>query len=245
MSGRATNPVRKARADAVRNRERLLKAAADIFSVGGPDASLEAVAKRAGVGIGTLYRHFPTREALFEAVYRREVDQLSELAERLTNESEPVEALRRWLHANVRLVATKKGMVAALALAAHRPSELHAYSADRLTKAVGSLLDRAAKAGEIRTDITPEDLLRALVGMSYSVYDTPDWRRTRHLRRWPPQTLTALQPPRARKGRTPPIDRHDERARCNGLRPMVALDGCATNGSSRRGGERVAGPRGN
>ena len=89
MSGRATNPVRKARADAVRNRERLLKAAADIFSVGGPDASLEAVAKRAGVGIGTLYRHFPTREALFEAVYRREVDQLSELAERLTNELSP------------------------------------------------------------------------------------------------------------------------------------------------------------
>ena len=180
MSGNATNPVRKPRADAVRNRERLLEAAADIFSASGPDASLEAVAKRAGVGIGTLYRHFPTREVLFEAVYRREVDQLSELAERLANEVEvePVEALRRWLHANVRLVATKKGMVAALALAAHRPSELHAYSADRLTKAVGSLLDRAAKAGEIRADITPEDLLRALVGMSYNVYDTPDWRKT-------------------------------------------------------------------
>ena len=102
------------------------------------------MAKRAGVGIGTLYRHFPTREALFEAVYRREVDQLAELAERLAGEASPVEALRRWLHANVRLVATKKGMVTALALAAHRPSELHAYSANRLTKAVGSLLDRAA-----------------------------------------------------------------------------------------------------
>ena len=171
---------RKPRADAARNRERVLEAAKVVFSAGGPDASLEAVAKRAGVGIGTLYRHFPTREVLFEAVYRREVDQLSELAERLANEVEvePVEALRRWLHANVRLVATKKGMVAALALAAHRPSELHAYSADRLTKAVGSLLDRAAKAGEIRADITPEDLLRALVGMSYNVYDTPDWRKT-------------------------------------------------------------------
>jgi AcrR family transcriptional regulator len=178
MSRSATDRVRKPRADAVRNRERLLETAADIFSAGGPGASLEAVAKRAGVGIGTLYRHFPTREALFEAVYRREVDQLSERAERLANEFEPVEALRRWLHANVRLVATKKGMVAALALAAYRPSELHAYSADRLTKAVGSLLDRAVKAGEIRADITPEDLLRALVGMSYNVYDTPDWRKT-------------------------------------------------------------------
>jgi AcrR family transcriptional regulator len=178
MSGNATNPMRKPRADAVRNHERLLEAAADIFSAGGPDASLEAVAKRAGVGIGTLYRHFRTREVLFDAVYRREVDQLGELADRLADEVEPVEALRRWLHANVRLVATKKGMVAALALAAHRPSELHAYSADRLTKAVGSLIHRAAKAGEIRADVTPEDLLRALVGMSYNVYDTPDWRKT-------------------------------------------------------------------
>ncbi len=183
MSDGATIPVRKPRADALRNRDRLLEAAAEVFSAGGPDASLEAVAKRAGVGIGTLYRHFPTREALFEAVYRREVDQLSELAERLANEAEPVEAepveaLRRWLHANVRLVATKKGMAAALTLAAHRPTELHAYSSDRLTKAAGSLLDRAARAGEIRTDVTPEDLLRALVGMSYNVYDTPDWRKT-------------------------------------------------------------------
>ncbi len=183
MSGGATNLARKPRSDAARNRERLLEAASDVFSAGGPDASLEAVAKRAGVGIGTLYRHFPTREALFEAVYRREVDQLAELAERLANETEPVEAepveaLRRWLHANVRLVATKKGMVAALALAAHRPSQLHAYSSDRLTKAAGSLLDRAARAGEIRTDVAPEDLLRALVGMSYNVYDTPDWRKT-------------------------------------------------------------------
>src|SRR6516165_11332708 len=102
--GPATN-LRKPRADAVRNHERVLEAAADIFSAGGPDASLEAVAKRAGVGIGTLYRHFPTREALFEAVYRREVDQLGELADRLAGEADPVEALRAWLHAQVRLVA--------------------------------------------------------------------------------------------------------------------------------------------
>ena len=82
MSCRSKLP-RKPRADGVRNRERVLEAAKVVFSAGGPDASLEAVARRAGVGIGTLYRHFPTREALFEAVYRREVDQLSELAEQL------------------------------------------------------------------------------------------------------------------------------------------------------------------
>jgi AcrR family transcriptional regulator len=168
--------ARRPRSDAIRNRERLLVAAGDIFSAGGPDASLEAVAKRAGVGIGTLYRHFPTRESLFEAVYRHEVDQLAELAEQLGREAGPVEALRRWLHANVRLVATKKGMFAALALAANPPSELFAYSFDRLTKAVGSLLDRAIKAGEIRADVTPEELLQALVGMSYSMYDKPDWQ---------------------------------------------------------------------
>jgi AcrR family transcriptional regulator len=88
-----------------------------IVSMGGPDASLEVVARRAGVGIGTLYRHFPTREALFEAVYRREVEQLGELAEQLKSEAAPVDALRRWLRSNVEFVATKKGVPAALALA--------------------------------------------------------------------------------------------------------------------------------
>src|SRR3981189_286481 len=128
MADQSAVLVRKPRADAVRNRERVLKAAKIVFSTGGPEASLEAVAKRAGVGIGTLYRHFPTREALFEAVYRREVDQLSELAEQLKNAPEPVDALRRWLKANVELVATKKGMISALALAVQTSSDLYAYS---------------------------------------------------------------------------------------------------------------------
>src|SRR5246500_926181 len=95
--------IRKPRVDAVRNRERLLEAAKAVFSAGGPEASLEAVARTAGVGIGTLYRHFPTREALFEAVYRREVQQLADLAERLREEAEPVEALRQWMRSNVRV----------------------------------------------------------------------------------------------------------------------------------------------
>src|ERR1700736_6057379 len=117
--------TRKPRANAVRNRERVLKAAKIVFSTGGAEASLEAVARRAGVGIGTLYRHFPTREALFEAVYRREVDQLGDLAEQLKNDAAPVDALRRWLRSNVEFVATKKGMGAALALAAYGKSELY------------------------------------------------------------------------------------------------------------------------
>src|ERR1700716_1265888 len=177
MADQSAETVRRPRADAVRNRERVLEAAKAVFSAGGPDASLEAVARRAGVGIGTLYRHFPTREALFEAVYRREVEQLVELAEQLESEAAPVDALRRWLRSNVELVATKKGMIAALALAVQSSSELYAYSFDRLTKAIGTLLDRAVAAGEIRADISPEDLLRALIGMCY-LHDQPGWQST-------------------------------------------------------------------
>src|SRR5215467_10506983 len=135
MGDRSAETTRRPpRADAVRNRERVLEAAKAVFSAGGADASLEAVARRAGVGIGTLYRHFPTREALYEAVYRREVEQLGDLAEQLKNEAKPVDALRRWLRSNVEFVATKKGMSAALALAAHGSVELHSYTFDRLTR---------------------------------------------------------------------------------------------------------------
>ena len=177
MTEQSAAIVRKPRADALRNRERVLEAAKAVFSAGGAVASLEAVARRAGVGIGTLYRHFPTREALYEAVYRREVEQLGELAEQLKNEAKPVDGLRHWLSCNVEFVATKKGMAAALALAAHGSPELHSYTFDRLTKAVGALLDRAVAAGEIRADVSPEDLLRALVGMCY-LHDQPGWQST-------------------------------------------------------------------
>jgi len=165
----------KLRADAARNRERLLKAATAVFGAGGADASLEAVARRAGVGIGTLYRHFPTREALFEAVYRHEVHQLIELADQLKDEASPVEALRRWLRSGVEFVATKKGMAAALALAVVGSSELHAHSFEQLRKAAGVLLHRAVAAGEMRSDIQPENLVRALVGMCY-MHDQPGWQ---------------------------------------------------------------------
>jgi AcrR family transcriptional regulator len=176
MPGRSLKNLRKPRADALRNRDRLLAAAKAVFSAGGPDASLEAVARRADVGIGTLYRHFPTREALYEAVYRHEVQQLGELAEELLKgEASPVEALRLWLRSNVEFVATKKGMSAALALAAQANSELMAFSYDRLTKAVGALLDRAVATGAIRGDVGPEDLLRALIGMCY-LHDQPGWQ---------------------------------------------------------------------
>src|SRR6201994_932388 len=175
MADRSAQTSRKPRADAVRNRERVLEAAKAVFSAGGAEASLEAVAKRAGVGIGTLYRHFPTREDLFEAVYRREVEQLGEFADQLKGEGDPVESLRRWLHSTVEFVATKKGMLAALQLVTYGSSELQAYSLDRLTQAVGALLARAVAAGEIRADIGAEDVLRALIGMCY-LHDQPGWQ---------------------------------------------------------------------
>lgn len=176
MASGTEKSTRKPRADSIRNRELLIEAAAEVFSAGGKQASLEAVARHAGVGIGTLYRHFPTRETLFEAVYRREVDQLGDLAERLEQEAPPVEALRRWLQANVRLVATKKGMAEGLQLAAHN-SELKAYSFARLTNALTRLLDRGIAAGDLRDDISADDLLRTLVGIFYAER-AGDWQPT-------------------------------------------------------------------
>ena len=169
--------ARKPRTDAVRNRERVLEAANAVFSAGGPEASLEAVARRAGVGIGTLYRHFPTREALFEAVYRHEVQQLAALAQRLAKEAEPIAALRQWMRSFVKFVATKKGMSEALALVVAKDSDLFSYSSDLLTRSVDGLLDRAIAAGEIRSDISADDLLRALVGMCYT-HDQPGWQKS-------------------------------------------------------------------
>ena len=177
MEQKIEKASRKPRVDSIRNRERLLDAATEIFSAGGTQASLEAVSRRAGVGIGTLYRHFPTREALFEAVYRHEVDLLGDLAEQLAGDNEPVEGLKKWLQANVRLVAAKKGMIEALQLAAHGSSELKAYSYERMIGAIRLLLDRAVARGDVRDDVPPEDLLRTLVGIYYS-QGTTDWQPT-------------------------------------------------------------------
>ncbi|MCJ8518639.1 AcrR family transcriptional regulator [Pseudorhizobium tarimense] len=167
--------TRRPRADSLRNRALLLEAATQVFSAGDKQASLEAVARQAGLGIGTLYRHFPTREALFEAVYRHEVDILADLAEELATQGDPVDGLKRWLQANVRLLATKKGMIEALQLAAAGSSELKAYSTERMLDAIRLLLDRAVTSGQIRDDVPAEDLLRTLVGIFYS-QGPDDWQ---------------------------------------------------------------------
>ena len=175
MDHRLAKTDRRPRADALLNRERLIEAATEVFGAGAPQASLESVARQAGVGIGTLYRHFPTRNALFEAVYRHEVDQLAELAERLARQAPPLEALRQWLHANVRLVATKRGMVEALQLVASGSSELKAYSFERLAGGLRLLLARGVEAGDVRPDVTAEDLLRTVIGVFYAD-QSADWQ---------------------------------------------------------------------
>lgn len=175
MTSEAAGQERKPRADSIRNRERVLEAAKVVFSQGGADSGLSAVARQAGVGIGTLYRHFPTREALYEAVYRREVEQLSDLARQLAAQPEPLRGLRRLMEALVQLIATKKGMATTLALSAHKPPELMAFTTARLTEAIGMLLLPAARSGEARADISPEDLLRTVVGICY-LQDGPGWQ---------------------------------------------------------------------
>lgn len=146
-----------------------------MFRESGQPVSLEAVARQAGVGIGTFYRHFPSREALAAAVYHREVDELVALAGELESDHDPIAALRSWLRATVAFVATKKGMAAALALSARMPADLTAYSSDRLTCAVQRLLGRATEGFPSRADVDAQDVLRVLVALCYE-FDAPDWQ---------------------------------------------------------------------
>lgn len=166
---------RKPRADSVRNREKLLAAATQVFAAGGPGASLEAVARTAGLGIGTLYRHFPTREALFQAVYRHEVDELVGLADRLIDECAPVAALRAWLHACVAMVGTKRGMVAALAPSIDASAEIYVDSGQRITATLERLMGGAVEAGALRDEVGPDELLRMLLSLCYA-RDQAGWQ---------------------------------------------------------------------
>lgn len=165
---------RRPRSDVVRNRGRLIAAAREVFGEGGTDTSLDAVARRAGVGIGTLYRHFSTRDALFQAVYLHEVDELVALAGALDAEPDAVGALRRWVHANIGMIATKRGMLVALAPSPDHSKELFAESRERLLGALDSLMERARRAGSLRSDIAADAVLRAFYGICYS-QDEADW----------------------------------------------------------------------
>ena len=165
MKRKPTAPARKPRADSARNRQLLIDAAKAGFSGVGLDVSLEEIARRAGVGIGTLYRHFPTREAVVEAVYRREVEQLADAVPQLLQISPAGEALHKWMHLFVDFIATKRIIAPSLAAAAARTST--PTSVELITRAISTLVKRAIASGDVRKDIDPSDLLRAMVGVSY------------------------------------------------------------------------------
>ena len=169
-------PARKPRADAQRNRILLLETAKAAFAEKGPGASLDEIARTAGVGAGTLYRHFPTRDALIEAVYRNESEQLVAAATRLAETQSPTGALREWLLVFVDYMATKQGMAEALNSLVGGTSELYSASSEQMQRAIAMLIDRAVASGEIRLDIAPLDLLRALAGVA-SIGAGPDGKQ--------------------------------------------------------------------
>jgi AcrR family transcriptional regulator len=166
--------ARKPRADAERNRDRLLQAAKAAFADAGADVSLDEIARRAGVGIGTLYRHFPSRNAVVEAVYQHEVQQLAEAATPLIESLPPGEALREWMRLFVDYIATKKVIAPVLKSMVGGASDLYATSGAPIAEAMSLIVERARVGGEIRLDADPADLLRALAGFTY--FNTgPDW----------------------------------------------------------------------
>jgi AcrR family transcriptional regulator len=161
-----TSAVRKPRADAERNRLRLLDTAKAVFAAKGSDASLDEIARIAGVGAGTLYRHFPTRDALVAAVYRNETEQLIAAADRLAEMRPPVPALREWLLLFVDYIATKHEMSEMLDAIVGGTSELYSASMAAMVRAISTLVARAVASGEIRLDLDPLDLLRAIAGVA-------------------------------------------------------------------------------
>jgi AcrR family transcriptional regulator len=168
---------RKTRTDAQRNRERILEVAKQAFTRSGANASLDDIAKDAGVGAGTLYRHFPTRDALIEAVYRTEVEKLAAAEWRFAEAMPPIEALRAWMLLFVDYIATKQIIAPALNTFVGGPSKLYEGSRAQIQGAIDALVKRAIKSGDIRKDLDPFDLLRALIGVS-NVASSPDWQQS-------------------------------------------------------------------
>lgn len=168
---------RKARADALRNRTRVLDAAKQEFTRVGANASLEEIGKKAGVGPGTLYRHFPTREDLLVAVYRSEMEKLAAAERTLADSLPPAEALRAWLLLFVDAVETKHVIAPVLNVLVGDPKKVFEAYYAQIHAALRALVKRAVKSGDIRKDLDAIDLLRAIVGVA-NVSASPDWQQS-------------------------------------------------------------------
>jgi AcrR family transcriptional regulator len=178
------------RADARRNHERLLAAAREVFTQHGADASLDEIARRATVGPGTLYRHFPTREALLAAVYRDDVDAIAAQADEMAKAYPPQEALAAWLRLQLDYIKRKQGLGSAVKAMLGADSEMLALCRDTMRAALGRLLTRAQEAGAIRTDIEPADILRLVHGVGIASESAPE-----HADRLLSYVLDGLRPP--------------------------------------------------
>ena len=174
---RAEPARRKTRRDAQRNRQRILEVAKEAFARSGANTSLDDIAKHAGVGAGTLYRHFPTRDDLLEAVYRTEVEKLAAEERKLSEALPPIEALRAWMLLFVDHIATKQIIAPALNTFVGGPSKLYEASRAQITGAIHALVKRSIESGDIRRDLDPFDLLRALIGVSH-VASGPGWQQS-------------------------------------------------------------------
>jgi len=165
---------RKPRADAQRNRQRILEAAKEAFTRFGANASLDDIAKESGVGPGTLYRHFPARAELLHAVYRSELEKLAAAEQKFARTMPPLEALRAWLLLFVDGIATKQLIAPAVNTLVGDPKKVFEASYAQVQEALRALVMRAIRSGDVRKDLDPLDLLRALVGVA-NVAASPDW----------------------------------------------------------------------
>jgi AcrR family transcriptional regulator len=177
MTEKRSTTARKPRADALRNRERILEVAKEVFTRQGANASLEEIAKQAGVGAGTLYRHFPARDELIAGVYRNEVEKLAAAAARFAETMYPLEALRAWMLLLVDYIAAKHIIAPALNTITGGPSRLHEGTRTMIHAAIDGLVKRAKKSGDLRRDLDASDLLRALIGVS-QVGPGADWQQS-------------------------------------------------------------------
>jgi AcrR family transcriptional regulator len=175
MPVKRTKPVpRKPRVDAQRNRDRILEVAKKTFTRHGADVSLDDIAKAARVGPGTLYRNFPNRQALLEAVYATGAEELVEAERKFAKTLTPIEALRSWLHLFVDYIAAKQIIAPALKNLVGGPSKVYESSGAKITQTINALVERAIKSGDIRPDLDPIDLLRAIFGVS-NVSPNSNW----------------------------------------------------------------------
>jgi len=168
---------RKPRADARKNRERILEVAKEAFKKSGANTSLDDIAKQAGVGAGTLYRHFPSREELLTAVYRTEAAKLAAAEQKFAETLPPVEALRAWMLLFIDYIDAKRIIAPALNALVGDPKKIFEASYAQIWEAIRTLVKRAIESGDIREDLDPIDLLRALIGVA-NIATSPDWQQS-------------------------------------------------------------------